>query len=320
MKEISALSFGNSSSHRGTYDRKNVKRKKQNFHTRKIRLNAESEVPADLAALKNKVIVSLAHLGEQKFSAEPGGYSFENWMKSFNMLLDDFETKAGSTKLPKEYYTKRLDLTASLVASIRDGRGDLTQKISELRDEEQSLTRAIALSGAKSRSDHEKSERDQKIRELEADVANGEEQLVELRKRLDLRRKQSSESRGVFRRFVSGLSKPADATPIEVLESRVAEKEEVVQSDKRKISELKLRNEKSEVHLDDKLSNKSREELESGLAEVVSEIEKLESNLEEQQQLSEQRKEVTKTLSGEIAKINFSETVATAPTGAVMEK
>ncbi len=300
-----SLSFGNSSGSRGSYDRKNVKRKKQSFHTRKIRLNTESENPPDLESLKSKVIVSLAHLGGQKFSAEPGGYTFENWMKSFNLLLDDFETRAGPTNLSKEYYSRRLELTSSLFK--RDDQSDLENKISELRDEEQNLNRAIALSGAKSRAEHEKSERDQKIRALEEELGASEQELEELRRRLAIRREQSRESRGFFKRFVSGLSKPADTTPIATLESRVTELDSKIQGDKRKVSELKLKNEKGEVHFDGELSSKSKEELESRLSEVISEMGDLESSLLEHQQLSEQRKDVTRSLTEEISKISFKQ-------------
>lgn len=297
-----ALSFSNSG--RGSFERKN-KRKKQSFHTRKLRVaNVENGNPLDFDSLRSKVIVSLAHLGEQKFSAEPGGYTLENWMKNFNLLLDDFEERAGGKNLPKEYYTKRLELTASLLKRDED-LPDLERKISDLREEEQSLNRAITLNEAKARADHEASERKEKIRELEKEIGDNKQELDGLRQRLEARRKEKRESRSLFRRFVSGISKPADTVPIETLEIRLNELEAKIQSDKRKISDLNSKIEKSALS-GDALDKRSKEELGSKLSEVNSSIEELVGKLSERQQLSEQRKKVTQDLTEEISKISLS--------------
>jgi hypothetical protein len=302
------LSFGNSSgSGRGSFERKNVKRKKQNFHTRKVRLNTPAnEALEDPESLKNKVMVSLAHLGEQRFSGETGGYTFENWIKSFNLLLDDFEERAGPENLPKEYYDKRLELTSSLLGPERDT-SDLDKQISSLRDEEGNLRRMIAQSEAKNRSEHERNERDQKIRELEVENKESQSELDELKKRLAIRRKDTKESRGLFRRFVTGLSKPPDTTPIETLEGRASELDSEIQNKKRRISDLKLRNEKGQLFSSEETvdKNKSVEEMEARLSEIDSEIEKLEISKLDRQQLSEKRKQVTQKLSEIISAINF---------------
>jgi hypothetical protein len=298
------LSFGNSSG-RGSFERKNVKRRKQEFHTRKIKLNPLENEKQDLDSLKNKVIVSLTHLGEQKFTTEPGGYSFENWMKSFNLLLDDFEQKAGSKNLPKSYFEKRRDLSASLFKTGTDLQ-DIEDQISKRQDEAQGIRRSLAMSAAKSKSESERKERDERIRELEEQSKETQRELDELKKRMATRQNDARASRGLFKRLVSGLSKPPDTTPLETLESRAEELRLKIQSNHRKISELKERNEKNQIDFADEgdsRTTKSPEEMESRLSEIESEIEKIESDRLERQQLADKRKEVTTTLSDEISKI-----------------
>ncbi len=107
----SGRSFGN----RGSVQRKE-KKKKQDFH--KHRLKLASEEPQSLDQLKERVSIGLSKLGAQVFSSEPGGYGFQNWMTSFNLLLDDFEEKCGPSTLPKEYYDARLKLTAELLEPV----------------------------------------------------------------------------------------------------------------------------------------------------------------------------------------------------------
>jgi DNA repair exonuclease SbcCD ATPase subunit len=296
------LSFGSSSGGRGSYERKNVKRKKQSFHTHKVRVSTE-EQPQDFAALKSKVIVSLAHLGEQKFSAEPGGYAFENWMKSFNLLLDDFEDRAGPQSLPREYYMKRQELTASLFKRTPDS-ADLDKQLSNLADEERKLNRAIALSSARNRAEREKSEKEQKIQELEEQAKKNKTELEELKRRLALRKKDVQESRGLFRRFVSGLSRPPDATPVEVLETNERELVSQIQSSEHKISELRAKITEAEMHLSgEDVQILSEEEMRTKLAETAEKIEEIEARKMESAQLSEERKEVTRALSETISKL-----------------
>jgi DNA repair exonuclease SbcCD ATPase subunit len=300
------LSFGNSGSGKGSFERKN-KRRKQTFHTHKIRPNAAIEKNEDPEALKTKVIISLSHLGEQKFSAEPGGYTFENWMKSFNLLLDDFETRAGPKNLPKEYYSKRLELTSSLYAPASEVK-DLDSRLNSIRDEEQNLRRAIALKDAKDRAEKEKTERDEKMNELEEEINASQAELDELKKRIATRKKETKESKGFFRKFVSSLSKPPDTTPIETLEARSSELDSKIQLNSRKISDLKIRNEKGELFLPDDVASEkmSVDEMQTRLSEIISEIEKLEKSMQEIQQLTEKRKEVTQQLSDVISKITFA--------------
>ena len=100
---------------RGSSPKKDKKRK-QEFHKHKIKLTEENHT--NFSTLRERTTLALDKLGNQKFSPEPGGYMFSNWMTSFNMLLDDFEEKAGPENLPKEYYDSRQTLTAELMRPV----------------------------------------------------------------------------------------------------------------------------------------------------------------------------------------------------------
>ena len=90
--------------------------KNQSFHQRKIRIQESTKLNFD--QLKAKTINALNKLGQQKFSAEPGGYALENWTKGVNVLLDEFEKDAGAGKLSPEYLARRRELTEQLSTPV----------------------------------------------------------------------------------------------------------------------------------------------------------------------------------------------------------
>lgn len=109
--------------------------KNQSFHRPKIRIQ---EIPTlGFDQLKAKTINALDKLGKQKFSAEPGGYSLENWIRGVSLLLDDFEEKAGAARLSKDYQATRRELDSRLskpplVAPIDAEMAELTAGISSI--------------------------------------------------------------------------------------------------------------------------------------------------------------------------------------------
>jgi len=139
--------------------------KGQSFHQRKIRIPETPELDYD--QLKGRTITALNRLGQQKFSAEPGGYSLENWARGVNILLDDFEEKMGVGKLTPDYVEKRRELndlfsrpvsTSSIDSSISDlkqsaavvegkiaeGRARLVSRVAELKSEQDSCSAELA--------------------------------------------------------------------------------------------------------------------------------------------------------------------------------
>ena len=83
--------------------------KNHTFHQRKIRIQQAPE--PDFGQLKARTINALNKLGQQKFSSEPGGYALENWVRGVNVLLDEFEDKAGATRLTLEYKARRQEMS-----------------------------------------------------------------------------------------------------------------------------------------------------------------------------------------------------------------
>jgi hypothetical protein len=107
--------------------------KNQTFHRHKARIQESPEL--DLEQLKARTINALNNLGRQKFSAEPGGYALENWIKGVNVLLDEFEEKAGEEGLSQDYRARRQELSYLVsrpvpLASIDDEMSGLRATIS----------------------------------------------------------------------------------------------------------------------------------------------------------------------------------------------
>lgn len=184
----SGRSFGSKGS-----SQKKDKKKKQEFHTHKVKFTAEEHL--DFEQMKSRVTVALDKLGHQVFSVEPGGYSFHNWMTSFNLLLDDFEEKVGPTNLPKEYFDARLKLTADLVKPAETE--DIDWEIQNLETEIESVK--LHLSEYTKQANQKKENRREtasKIEQLKREQEDLEEKITKASKEFDkAKRKQSFFSR-----------------------------------------------------------------------------------------------------------------------------
>jgi hypothetical protein len=133
--------------------------KNQAFHQRKIRIQ---EIPKlDFDQLKARTINALNKLGQQKFSTEPGGYALDNWIKGLNVLLDEFEEKAGAGKLSPEYLASRHELNDRLskpvpVSSVDENLSQIRANISEIESKIEAervlmVSRISELKSAKAR-------------------------------------------------------------------------------------------------------------------------------------------------------------------------
>ena len=133
---------GGGSFSRGGSSRK-VRRKKKDFHGSKGRF-AQGEEPVDLQTLKERTLQSLDRLGHQVFPPDLA-YGLESWLKSLNVLLDDFETKASPyLALPPEYQNRRLEVTSSLLKAYEFP--ELDSAIVKAKGEER---QAVALLGGR---------------------------------------------------------------------------------------------------------------------------------------------------------------------------
>ena len=131
------MSFGSSagrarSTGKGSKEKKAGKKKKQEYHTTRRRLAKEEQL--DLESTKTRTVSALEHLGQQRFSAEPGSYNVQGWVKSLSLLLEDFESKIGTENLPAEYQTRKEAIM--LTFSKPPDNSELELKLEALRREE----------------------------------------------------------------------------------------------------------------------------------------------------------------------------------------
>ena len=295
LARLSRLSFGNRS-----YGERPIKRKKQDFHRHKIK--PQETESFDPESQKQRTILSLGHLGEQRFSQEPGGYSFENWMKSFNLLLDDFENSVGGDKLPKEYFPKRLELTSSLLASSETAELDL--EVSKLEIEERELRANIALLQAKNKKNKEIEERNQKLALLEEEKKSALFQLDKANANLLARRKRIQGSSKLFRRIFGSVSSLPDEPSLESLEARLKAAQVKVETIENKILEQRKKIDQSTL----KSSPENLGDLDEAKAKLdllLSNLQDLNQKRSEAKELVEKRKEITRQMAEAISKLEL---------------
>jgi chromosome segregation ATPase len=208
----------------GLAKEKKLRKKKQEFHSHKLRPFEEEE--ADLGALKSRTITALNRLGHQTFSTESGGYGLDNWMKSFNMLLDDFQAKVGSETLLGAFRAKREEVTKGLLTPIDssaiDGQMDEIQRNeSELRHRiEEERERVVARQNAI------ESEKESCLRRLEQERRT----LEELN--------SARQSRGFLSRLVGRSEVPS--APVEAREMELEERIQSLDKETQGLQKIKV--------------------------------------------------------------------------------
>lgn len=295
------MSFGRSSSRSGSFNKqKKEKRKKQEFHKHKIKFTEEEKF--DFNAVKDKTVVSLTHIGKQQFSQEPGGYGFENWMKSFNLLLDDFEEGAGSANLSKDYFDKRQEFTSTLLKPAT--KSELDSEISKLQGREESLMEKLQKMGAKLTHERVSSERAAKIDVLNVERANYFDHLEDERKKLVQRKKEIEDSKRLFKRLFSGSK--ADGPPISSIEAKIEVLESRVEGVDRRIRELRSKNDQSgyRVLTDEELRQEFPKQF-SELDELRAQLEELQTKKTNETETSKLREDITKSMAELISKIEL---------------
>lgn len=282
-------SFGN----KGFSGGKKEKRKKQEFHRHKVKYSKEEHV--DFQHLRERTVVALGKLGSQVFSLEPGGYTFENWMTSFNTLLDDFEQRARSSNLPQSYLENRQRLTSSLLEPVDTS--DLDKETDEISKQilelEASLSKIIGESTTERSKAHE--EALSKLRSMKDEHAGIVAELDKTSNELEQKKKEKQSS-------LSRLFKRSEPT---------------VDSLQKKVRDLLAKSEELDTdirRLQDEIGATAPLRESGELIETRAKIEELrfklgdiESKKLQRTQLSEKRAQVTQELSSIISSINLVE-------------
>jgi hypothetical protein len=181
--------------------------KRQQF--RQYRAESSRTTQQEYEELKARTIVALEKLGHQKFSAESGGYSLQNWTRGVNLLLDEFEKKVGPKNLPPEYAEKRRKMNDCLSKPVDVS--SIDEKMSELRQAEAEVSRRI---------DEAKEQVSFRIQELQTELTKCSADLMEEKRRL-LGAAARQRSVPLFNRLFGGNSKSA----ADVSEDKVRELE-----------------------------------------------------------------------------------------------
>lgn len=287
----SARSFGN----RGSAPKKD-KKKKQDFHKHHVKFTQEEHV--SLEQMKERTSIGLKKLGNQVFSSEPGGYGFQNWMTSFNLLLDDFEQKCKPAALPKEYYDARMKLTAKLLEPVDTS--ELDSQMTHLEDEIRSTEEKIAGTVEKSeKAAFEDWHRDeQKLSHLRKERTQTDLDITETKSELENEKKKLA-SQSVFKRLFSG----SDALKaLQVKVDSLNERRGSIDAEMRSLEEDRLRKQ-SEV----KESEKEISNMRAALDELRTRLGELDTKKQEMLQISEKRSTVTNEMSEMISTLRTAE-------------
>ncbi len=300
------MSYGNSGSGR-TFGEKSPKKRKQEFHRHKIKFTESKTL--EFSSLKERTLVALAHLGEQRFS-EDGVYAFENWMKSFNFLLDEFEEGAGRDLLSREYYATRLEVNSSLTHSAEPG-GRLDEELSRLREEELKVRNALVFANEQRKIALDREERLEKIKALEEEKSHVLELLEKSKSALYQKQKELQDSGKFFRRIFAG-SKSKDANSLVVLQQRVSDYALRVETVEKKLHEQKKKLEYSENKMAWPLEQRNQDpkELQTQLDSINLKLQELQSQKAEASQLLDQRKWATESMREVISRIEPLNVVA----------
>ncbi len=300
------MSYGNSNR---AFGEKSVKKKKQDFHRHKIKLGEAAE-NHDLSSLKERTMLGLLHLGEQRFSEELGGYSLENWMKSFNLLLDEFEDQAGRENLSKNYFAKRLEMSSLLARSMSPS-SELDSEISKLREDELSLRNSIVSLREKSKADKEAEERKERIKILKDEEARELELLEKAKSAVSQKKKEIQDSSKWLKRVFGG-SKPVSSVSLQALQERVRDIQTKIEGIEKKILDQRK---KLEFLQSTELADQSGDpdELQAKLEAINLKLQELESKKLEESQLLEQRKQVTTTMREEISRLAVPQEASVRP-------
>ena len=266
------------------------KRKKQEFHKHKLKFSEEEHV--DFQNLKERTSVALGKLGSQVFSLEPGGYTFDNWMTSFNLLLDDFEDRAEPSKLPQTYFETRQRLTSLLLEPVDTSEldnqiSDANKQLSEL---ETSLSKIVEELASERSKAHE--EAVSNLKNVKIEQKKNSDELASAKSKLE---QKKAEKQSMFNKLFKRSEPTVES--LQKIVSNLEAKSTQLESDIHKLQEQVGT---MQMH-ESSRSSDVRSEIES----LRSKLGELEAKKLETTQLSEKRAQVTKELSETITSISI---------------
>jgi DNA repair exonuclease SbcCD ATPase subunit len=195
---------------------KKQKRKKQEYHVHKRAHYQEVERP-DPTEVRTRTILALDRLGHQVLSTEPGGYDLEDWTRSLNSLLDDFQEKVGAELLGDEFGSRRQQALSRVVPSSAR---EIDSEIERLTQEQAAASVAVdeAQKRASARLASLREEREACGKELRAE----REKLAEIR--------EARQSRQLFSRLLrAGPSTEQAEARVAALESKLKRVEDEIE-------------------------------------------------------------------------------------------
>jgi hypothetical protein len=183
--------------------------KNQPFHQRKIRIQGTPKL--DFDQVKARTIAALNKLGQQRFSTEPGGYTLDNWTKVMNVLLDEFEEKAGPARLSPVYLAKRHELNDYLSKPVFTS--PIDSEMSELK---------ANISGIENKIESERARTTSRASELRGEEARLSADLERERRRVASA--ASVQNNGSFLNRLLGRPTPTKTSEsrIKLIESKVS--------------------------------------------------------------------------------------------------
>ncbi|HEV2389294.1 MAG TPA: hypothetical protein VGS04_01080 [Nitrososphaerales archaeon] len=196
---------------------KKQKRKKQDYHIHKRAHFQEAERP-DPEEVRKRTIMALDRLGHQVLSSEPGGYDLEDWMRSLNSLLEDFEDKVGDGVVGDEFRARSQQALDRLVPS--SSAREIEQEIEKTTEEQAAASAAMeeAERKASARLASLREERDASVKELKTE----KERLAEIR--------EARHSRQFFSRILrAGPSTEEAEKSVAELESKLKRIEDEIE-------------------------------------------------------------------------------------------
>lgn len=281
---FSSAPRGARSGEKGTGTKK-AKKPKRDFTTKKKRPAQEQHI--DVAKAKERVLEGLSHLGTQKFSTGPGSYDLKHWLKSLNLLLDDFEEKAKGANLPPEYHEKRKEVEARFSAGVDTSQ--IESEVESIKREEIEIRSTFEREKERiiSRLDAIKVEKDGKTKEMEEQKAALEQ--------IKTTRKNAS-----FFAKLMGRSGP----PTEPVEKKIVELEKAMSS----LEEegMNLGKVRASIEREGGAPSGLYEQQWLRLDAIKARLTQLDAEMQERTQLAKEREEATSSLAATISKVEVS--------------
>jgi len=266
---------------------KKAKKQKREFRTTKAKPQ-KGEKEVDLGAAKARVLEGLDHLGKQKFTPGPGGYDLKNWLKSLNLLLDDFEAKVKGEDLPAVYHERRTEVTSRFSAGVDTSQID--SEVEAIRREETEIRATF---------DRENERISARLVTLRAEKEGKAKELGEQKTALEGIRAQR-DSASFFSKLV-GRSGP----PTEPVEEKIRELEKGSASLEEEA--LNLQSVRASIERDGGRPSGLYERQWTRLDAIGTRLKELEAEMQEKSQLAKEREDATAALAEAVSKIEPKE-------------